>query len=242
MSEAGAKPELDAPAARPDGRQHRVFVRGDQHECRVRRRLLERLQEGVLGGDAHRVRRIDDDDAGAALVRREGDGALQLAYLVDADFGEDAAVVGGVEGEGVDVGVDAGGDAGAGAAFAAGLRDGRVSQFRAWASWSASVALPTRSGPTKRYERGGRSPASERWTAARARGLPAKGMGIRRRRASTSNTQARGANTATSGTSSRTANAREIATGYEKAADEEADEKPDEGANREAVSAITEGR
>src|SRR2546428_5730416 len=48
-------PELDAGAARPDGRQQRVRIRAHQQERRARRRLLQRLEQGVLGALVHRI-------------------------------------------------------------------------------------------------------------------------------------------------------------------------------------------
>ena len=52
------------------------------------------------------------------------------------------------------------------------------SQLSAWARWRASVALPTRSGPAKRYAWGGLSPTSPRAMAFTARPLPIRFQGM----------------------------------------------------------------
>ena len=85
---------------------------GGEHEDGLRRRLLERLQEGVPGLFGQHVRLVEDVDLPAAAGRGVGDALAQVADVVDG------AVGGGVHLDHVDRG--AGGDRHAGLAFAAG--------------------------------------------------------------------------------------------------------------------------
>ena len=109
--------EVEALAAVGDRRHHLVGLGRGEDEDGVRRRLLERLEEGVPGLFGQHVRLVEDVDLPAAAGRRVGDPLAQVADVVDR------AVRGGVHLDHVDRG--AGGDRQAGLAFAAG-GDGRA--------------------------------------------------------------------------------------------------------------------
>ena len=109
--------EVEALAAVGDRRHHLVRLGRGEDEDGVRRRLLERLEEGVPGLLGQHVRLVEDVDLPVAAGRRVGDPLAQLADVVDR------AVGGGVHLDHVDRG--AGGDRQAGLALAAG-GDGRA--------------------------------------------------------------------------------------------------------------------
>ncbi len=108
--------EVEALAAVGDRRHHLVRLGGGEDEDRFRRRLLQRLQEGVPGLLGQHVGLVEDVDLPVAAGRGVGDALAQVADVVDR------AVGGGVHLDHVDRG--AGGDRHAGLAFAAG-GDGR---------------------------------------------------------------------------------------------------------------------
>ena len=94
--------EVEALAAVGDRRHHLVRLGGGEDEDGVRRRLLERLEEGVPGLLGQHVGLVEDVDLPAAAGRRVGDPLAQVADVVDR------AVGGGVHLDHVDRG--AGGD------------------------------------------------------------------------------------------------------------------------------------
>ena len=75
--------EVEAVAAVDDRRQHLVRLGRGEHEDRVRRRLLERLEERVPRLRGEHVRLVEDVDLVAAGDRRVGDALAQLADVVD---------------------------------------------------------------------------------------------------------------------------------------------------------------
>ena len=131
-----------------------------------RRRLLERLQQRVLGGGHERVRFIDDHDPPAAFERPVGRAIDDVAHLIDLD----GAAVARLDDQ--HVGMNAASDARAGRArrrthrseplrrrSAGDVRRRRstVGQFSAWAVATASRRLPTPEGPA-RIRLGGSDP------------------------------------------------------------------------------------
>ena len=60
----------------------------DEDEEGRRRRLLERLQERIGGGDVERLGGIDDADFRNAAVAREQRPGGEVAHAVDLDLGE----------------------------------------------------------------------------------------------------------------------------------------------------------
>ena len=79
--------EVEAVAAVGDRRQHLLDLRRGQHEDRVRRRLLERLEERVPRRRGQHVRLVEDVDLVAAGDRRVGDALAQVADVVDRVVG-----------------------------------------------------------------------------------------------------------------------------------------------------------
>ncbi len=79
--------EVKALAAVGDRRHHLVRLGRRQHEDRVRRRLLQRLQEGVPGLFGQHVRLVEDVDLPAPTGRRVGDPLAQVADVVDGAVG-----------------------------------------------------------------------------------------------------------------------------------------------------------
>ncbi len=74
-------------AAVDDRRGHLLGLGRGEHEDRVRRRLLERLQERVPGRGREHVRLVEDVDLAAPADRRVGDALAQLADVVDGVVG-----------------------------------------------------------------------------------------------------------------------------------------------------------
>ena len=79
--------EVEAVAAVDDRRQHLLGLGRREHEDRVRRRLLERLQERVPGLLGEHVRLVEDVDLVAPGDRRVGDLLAQVADVVDRVVG-----------------------------------------------------------------------------------------------------------------------------------------------------------
>ena len=75
--------EVEAVAAVDDRRRHLARLGRREHEHRVRRRLLERLQERVPRRRREHVRLVEDVHLAAAAHRRVGDALAQLADVVD---------------------------------------------------------------------------------------------------------------------------------------------------------------
>ena len=75
--------EVEAVAAVDDRRQDLVGLGRGEHEDRVRRRLLERLEERVPRRGGEHVRLVEDVDLVAAGDRRVGDLLAQVADVVD---------------------------------------------------------------------------------------------------------------------------------------------------------------
>ena len=75
--------EVEAVAAVHDRREDLVGLRGRQHEDRVRRRLLERLEERIPRLRREHVRLVEDVDLVAAADRRVRDALTQVADVVD---------------------------------------------------------------------------------------------------------------------------------------------------------------
>ena len=79
-------PERDGLAARADRRGQRVEVVGDEHRDRVRRRLLEVLEQRVGGLVVQRVRAEDEVDAAVGLEGPHVQVVPELADRVDPDL------------------------------------------------------------------------------------------------------------------------------------------------------------
>ena len=80
--------EVDRLAARGDRLQQRLGLGAEQDQVDELGRLLERLQQRVLALVAHRLRRLDDEDALAAFEGPVGGGADHpLAHLLDQVLG-----------------------------------------------------------------------------------------------------------------------------------------------------------
>ena len=79
----GRAREVEAVAAVDDRRQDLLGLGRGEHEDRVRRRLLERLEERVPGLRGQHVRLVEDVDLRAPGDRRELHGLAQLADVVD---------------------------------------------------------------------------------------------------------------------------------------------------------------
>ena len=79
----GRAGEVEAVAAVDDRRQDLLGLGGGEDEDRVRRRLLERLEERVPGLRGQHVRLVEDVDLRAPGHRRELHGLAQLADVVD---------------------------------------------------------------------------------------------------------------------------------------------------------------
>ena len=79
--------EVEAVAAVHDRRQDLVGLGRGQHEDRVRRRLLERLEERVPRRRREHVRLVEDVDLVAAGHRRVADALAQVADVVDRVVG-----------------------------------------------------------------------------------------------------------------------------------------------------------
>jgi hypothetical protein len=80
--------EADRLAAGAHRLQEARGLARQQDEVRERRRVLERLQQGILALLRHRLRRLDDEDAPLALERPVGDrGDDARANLLDEVLG-----------------------------------------------------------------------------------------------------------------------------------------------------------
>ena len=78
--------ERDARAARTDGGEQRVGVRRDEHQRGVVGRLLQRLQERVLGLRVHGVGGVDDHHPTPSLEPPQREPVIdEVAHLVDHD-------------------------------------------------------------------------------------------------------------------------------------------------------------
>jgi hypothetical protein len=66
----------------------------DQQQHGARRRLLQHLEQGILGIAVHILRAIDDDDAPAALRGREAEESDCIAHIVDDDLAAQLAGLG----------------------------------------------------------------------------------------------------------------------------------------------------
>ncbi len=75
--------EVEALTTVDDGRHHLVGFRRREHEDRVRRRLLEGLQEGVPCFAGEHVGLVEDVDLPGPLGRRVADPLTKLADVVD---------------------------------------------------------------------------------------------------------------------------------------------------------------
>ncbi len=75
--------EVEPLAARDDGGRHLVGLGGGQHEDDVRRRLLQRLQEGVEGLGRQHVHLVHQIHLVPPGHRRQAHPIAQLADLVD---------------------------------------------------------------------------------------------------------------------------------------------------------------
>ena len=75
----------DELAAREDRRRERPELAGDEHDHRVRRRLLQVLQERVCSLVVHAVGVEDEIDAAIALERPHVQVVAQRPHVVDAD-------------------------------------------------------------------------------------------------------------------------------------------------------------
>ena len=73
----------DAPAAQRG--QQAVRGGGHQHQGRVCRRLLQRLQKGVLGGGIHRLRGQHQNHFGRRLEASQRQSLLELSHLLHSD-------------------------------------------------------------------------------------------------------------------------------------------------------------
>ena len=82
----GKGPERQMAAARADRRQQPAGRVTDQQQQRVRRRLLERLEQRIGGVRVQVVGRIDDHHAPAALGRGHTQEMVGRAHVVDDDF------------------------------------------------------------------------------------------------------------------------------------------------------------
>ena len=123
----GQDTKLYSLTARADGGEQPLLLRGHQNESYMGRRLLQGLEEGVLGLRVHGVSRVDDDDAGTPLERVEGDRALHLPYLANADAFVLGPLVRGFDRHHLNVGVDTAGDASTGlTVLTGGLSTGAV--------------------------------------------------------------------------------------------------------------------
>ena len=101
--------EVDRLAAGGDRLQQGLGLGGEEDQVGEGGRLLQRLQQGVLALVAHRLRRLDHEDAPAALEGPVGGGADHpLAHLLDH-------VLGAARGEPDEVGVGRGIEQGAAA-------------------------------------------------------------------------------------------------------------------------------
>ena len=77
-------PEIEALAAGHDCRQHLLRLGGGEHELHVRRRLLERLEQGIERRRGEHVHLVDDVDLEFRRGRRVHTGLAQLTHLLDA--------------------------------------------------------------------------------------------------------------------------------------------------------------
>ncbi len=84
----GAHPaQIEALAARQDGDGNLVDIRRGEDEFRMRRRLFQRLQEGVERAPREHVHLVDDIDLVARRDRRIAHGIVDLADILDAVVG-----------------------------------------------------------------------------------------------------------------------------------------------------------
>ena len=167
MSATGTGPRRNRARATGDGRQDRGRVVGTQHDAGFADRLLERLEQRVLGIRVEPVGGLDDGHADATLhgqQRQVRDERLDLADpdLVAGSFGREPMQVGVVAVLHLATrGADATGP----------RRAGPVRMHRSPAARSiASVVLPTARGPTSRIACGARPRVMARRTAASASG------------------------------------------------------------------------
>ncbi len=129
----GDATEVEALAAGADGRGYLVRFRRREDEDDVRRRLLERLQEGIRGLGGEHVGFVEDVDLEVGATGRIAD---FLAQVLD---GIDAAVAGGVELDEVHGAAFAEGDAGV--ALVARLAILRVATVRRLGEETAGAGL-----------------------------------------------------------------------------------------------------
>ncbi len=80
------RPQVQAPAARPDRRQEAAGGMSDQNQHGTWRRLLQDLQQGILGASVHVLRAVCDHDAPAALGGRESQEGGGRTHVVDDDL------------------------------------------------------------------------------------------------------------------------------------------------------------
>jgi hypothetical protein len=144
---SGTRFQREGLAARADGDRHLAQLSGGEDEGDGRRRLLQRLEQGVEGLLRQHVDLVQDEHLLAALGGAEAQRLAQLANVVDA------AVGGGVHLHHVRVAV--GEDRLAFGADAAGIGRGAAravgpTQFRARAMMRAVVVLPTPRTPVSR--------------------------------------------------------------------------------------------
>ena len=76
-------PQIEALAARHDRRQHFLRFGGGKHELHVRRRFLERLEQGIERRRGEHVHLVDDVDFERRRSRRIQAGLAQLTHLFD---------------------------------------------------------------------------------------------------------------------------------------------------------------
>jgi hypothetical protein len=114
--------ESEGGATTLDRREEAAFVGGGKKEMCPGRRLLEQLQERVLGRLRHPIGAGDEGDPSPPLDGEEGDRTCKLADRVDPDL-----VAGPGRGEKVEIGVALMGDEPAGTALVTGGHVGRAS-------------------------------------------------------------------------------------------------------------------
>ena len=76
--------QVEALAARQHGDRHLAEFGGGEHELHVRRRFLQRLQQGVEGVARQHVDFVDDEHLGARLDRAIARCLDELAHIVHA--------------------------------------------------------------------------------------------------------------------------------------------------------------
>src|SRR5215207_2344282 len=70
--------EVEPLAARDNGRKELLGIGGGEYETRVRRRLLQRLEEGVCGGASDLMRFVDDVHLRPKLSGRVADALAEI--------------------------------------------------------------------------------------------------------------------------------------------------------------------